>query len=217
MIKKFQVLFLLIFVASCSGYRFQGKSNPFAQYSIRSISVPMFYNKSNLGNVSGVFTQEIFRTLTDFKDLKINIGKKKSDAVLIGIIDSSAKRKDSILTETSRSVKSNFGSDVIGDKRDDFVVPSANRVNMNLRIIVIKHPTEEEIKFLQTNIGKNAISSKIIFNEEMSLANSYLLKKYSGEPIKVIGSQNDGLYRESIKLLAKQAADNFRNMILYAF
>ncbi len=53
---------------SCSGYRFQSKSNPFAQYGIRSISVPMFYNKSNFADVSGPFTREIYKTLLEFKN-----------------------------------------------------------------------------------------------------------------------------------------------------
>ena len=208
---------LFIFITSCAGYRFQEKTNPFSQYAIRSISVPMFYNHSNMGNITGPFTKEIYKTLTQFNDLILYSGDRPADAVLIGIIESDDKRRDSIITATSAKAKGGFGKDVIGDKRDDFIVPSSNSIFMYLRVIVIKHPTPEEIKYLQTDLGIKALSSKIIFNERMSLSTTYSLKKYQGEPISVLGTQNNGIYRQSIDTLAKQAANNFRDMILYAF
>jgi len=122
-----------------------------------------------------------------------------------------------INTTTSTNTESGFGDNVLGKNREDFVIPSSNSINMYLRIIVIKHPTNEEIKFLQTEYGDKALSSKIIFNERMSLSTVYSLKQYEGESISVLGTQNEGLFRQSIDLLAKKAADNFRDMILYAF
>ena len=177
----------------------------------------MFYNKSNLGSYSGLFTKEIFYTLTEFNDLNLVSDQGMSDAVLIGVLESSEMRKDSIRTHGSQSVEEHFGADVIGENRNQFTVPRANEIKMSLRIIVIKHPTKSEIEFLQTGLGASAISSKVIFNEKIPLSTVYNLKKYQGENISVLGTQNRGVYRESMKLLAKQAADNFRNMILYAF
>lgn len=211
------VLVIFIFFVSCAGYRFQDKSNPFAQYSISSLSIPMFYNQSSLGNVSGRFTKEIFNTLTPFNDLILHTGDKNSDAVLIGIIESDEKRRDLLTTQTSTSAQSGFGRDVIGDKRDDFLIPSSNAIKMYLRIIVIKHPTPEEIKFLQTEYGDKVLSSKIVFNERISLSTAYGLKQYQGEAISVLGTQNEGLYLQAIDILANQAAESFRDMILYAF
>lgn len=168
--------------------------------------------------MAGLFSKEILYTLTDYSDLEIKPGGEPADAVLIGIIDSRDEVRDTILTNTSRSVESNFGSEVLGEgKRFDFVVPESNSVRLDLRIIVIKHPTKEEIKFLQTRYGNKVLSSKIIFNETIPLGSGYVLKKYTGEAISVLGSQNQGVYMLSMQALAKQAANNFRSMILYAF
>lgn len=209
--------FFCLFLLSCSGYRFQSNKNPFAQYSIKTLSVPMFYNKSNLGNVSGAFTTKIFRTLTPYSGLTLIEGNGPADAVLIGVIESNEKRKDSILTETSRFVDGSFGNDFLEGKRNDFLVPSSLRVMANLRIMVIKHPTQEEIEFLQTDTGAKALSSKVIFNEVIPLSAVVPLKRRSGESISVIGSQNRGVYKVGIDRMATQAALNFKNMILYAF
>ncbi len=178
--------------------------------------IPLFYNKSNYANISGIFTKEIYHTLVGYKDLKLSAGKDKSDAVLIGILESPAKMSDSISSTGVKSVKNTYGEDALGD-REDFFVPTFNNMRVSLRLIVIKHPTANEIKFLQTQMGKGALNSKIIFNESIGLDRGYLLKQLDGESVKVLGTQNDGLERENLKLLAKQAADSFRNMILYAF
>lgn len=215
---KFISLFPVIFLLSCAGYRFQESQNPFSQYSIKSLSVPMFYNKSNLGNVTGLFTKKIFHTLTSFNDLDLLVGENPSaDAVLLGIIESGDKKRDSLKTETSRFVSDSFGNEVLNEKRNDFVVPSSNRVSGYLRVIVIKHPTKEEIEFLQSDYGSMALSSKVIFNERIALSSVYNLKQHQGEAISVVGTQNQGVYNQSMEQLAEQAADNFRNMILYAF
>lgn len=211
------ILILSLFISSCSGYRFQKKTNPFSQYGIRSISVPMFYNHSSFNNVSGMFTKEIFSTLTEFKDLRITSGRSASDAVLIGIVESDLKHKESTRTKASKSVKNTYGNEVIGEKREDFFIASVNEIRVSLRIIVIKHPTREEIEFLQTEMGQNALNSRIIFNERISIAESYNLKELQGEATKVLGAQNRGLKKATLDNLAKSAAGNFKDMILYAF
>jgi hypothetical protein len=81
----------------------------------------------------------------------------------------------------------------------------------------MKHPTKQEIKFIQSDYGNMVLNSKIIFNERINLSTVINLKQYQGEPIAVLGTQNTGLYRQSIELLSKQAATNFKDMILYAF
>ncbi len=211
------LLFILISWQSCAGYRFQKKSNPFAQYSIRSISVPMFYNHSNFSNVSGVFTKEVFQTLLEFKDLQLKTAGEPSDAVLVGIIYSPKNKADSVTPVSSKKVKNAFGEDSIGPNRQDFVVSSVNQIKLRLKVIVIKHPTQEEIEFLQKNIGQNAISSKIIFNDEISLTANYQLKELRGEATKVIATQNRGVEKQRLNDMAKQAATGFKDMILYAF
>ena len=208
---------LIVFLTSCAGYRFQTKENPFAQYGIKSVSVPMFYNHSNFSNVSPMFTREVYRKLLDFKKLKVKSGHVLADAVLIGIILSPKLRKDSVSVLSSKEASNAFGEDSIGSNRKDFSVTSVSEINLSLRVMVIKHPSPAEIEFLQNNISAQALSSKIIFNETIPLKVSYQHKELSGTGTKVLATQNRGIEKQRLNDLAMKAADNFKDMILYAF
>ena len=87
--------------------------------------------------------------------------------LLLGIIESSQKRKDSQIATGSAGIKNTYGEDVLGAKRDDFNLPRANKIKLTLRIVVIKHPTDSEIKFFQTDLSSKVLSSKVIFNERI--------------------------------------------------
>ncbi len=84
---------VFIFFFSCAGYQFKSKDNPFAQYGIKKIYVPMFYNHTNVPQVSASFTKEITRTLLEFKKLRIVDNPKSADAVLVGIVESRLKKE----------------------------------------------------------------------------------------------------------------------------
>lgn len=211
------ICLLLSLLSGCAGYRFQSKFNPFAQYGIKSISVPMFYNKSNFADVSGPFTKEIYKTLLEFKNLKLSTTPERADAVLIGIVESRAKRKESIVVRNRKRAEAVFGSDSLGEERQDFIVPSVNQIGLRLRVVVIKHPTPTEIKFFQTQFSKSVLSSKVIFNETFELSRSYNLKELRDEGIAVLGSQNRGVEKQQIQWMAEGAAQSFKDMILYAF
>ena len=204
-----KLLLIVFLLASCAGYKFRKRENPFTQFGVNSLSVPMFYNHSNLHNVSGVFTQRIFSTMTEYKGLKLYEGNRPADATLIGIIESSQKRRDSVLPENYKSTKNTYGEDFFDDKREHFLLPSSNRIRLQIRIIVIKHPTPEEIKFLTSSFGRKGTSSKVIFNEVIKLTDVYNLQENEGAGIEVLGSQNRGVQRNSIEGLALKAASNF--------
>lgn len=212
-------LLTLLLLTSCAGYKFQDKSNPFAQYGIKSLYVPMFYNHGNLGNVNSKLTEEIMQTLLEFKDLKLKQDINTADAVLLGIVTTKEKRKDTIQTISRKSVENIYEEEAFGIKstREDFYVPSVNRIRFDLRVIVIKHPTKEEIKFLQTELGEKFLSSKVIFNERIRLSEDYALKELSETSIDVIGTQNRGVEKQTFDTMAKEAASSFKEMILYAF
>lgn len=215
--KKLLILFSLLLICSCADYRYQKQDNPFAQYGIKSLTVPMFYNHSNFSNVSASFTREVFQMLAGFKGLRIESGKKSTDATLIGIISSRDGVRESRLANNTRGIKGIFGDDYL-EGRNDFFVPSSNTLSMSLRVIVMKHPTEEEIKFLKSGIGEaRMISSKIIFTEVIPVSASFTREIFSGAGNKVIGTQNRGAQKKTIKMMAKNAAVSFRDMILYAF
>lgn len=210
-------LIIALISGSCADYRFQKLDNPFYQYGINSISIPMFYNQSNFSNVSPAFTKEVYKMLSGFKGLKAQTGKNNSDATLIGIIESKDSLKESRTATDPRSVKNIADSD-LGTQRGDFYVPSTNTLSMVLHVIVIKKPSLEEIKLLQSNLGKaNFISSKIIFKESIPVSTSFTREILTGSSAVVNHSQNMGAQRKSIYTMAKTTAETFREMILYAF
>jgi hypothetical protein len=210
-------LFIMLFSSSCADYRFQTLDNPFYQYGINSISVPMFYNQSNFANVSPAFTKEVYKMLSGFKGLKAQGGNANSDATLIGIIESQDSRKQSRLATNPRSVENIAGSD-LGGKRGDFAIPATNTLSLRLRVIVIKKPSKEEINLLKSNLGKQEfISSKIIFKETIPISASFTREFLTGDASSVNHSQNLGAQRNSLFAMARSASQSFREMILYAF
>lgn len=211
-------LFVLCFIllSGCANYRLTNTSNPFEQYGIKSLHIPMFYNHSSLPNVSNVFTTNIINTLTGFEDLKLGKSASEADAVLIGIVLSEKKLNDVDEPIGKRSVKNTY-KDALGANRDDFNLPTSSHLKLNLRIIVIKRPSLAELKFLQTKYGQHASSNKIIFNEVITTSSTYLLKELDEKGLNVLGTQNRGTRKFAISNLATQAASSFKDIILYAF
>ncbi len=211
-------LLLLIILTGCSGYRFAQQENPLAQYGIQSISIPMFYNYSNISEASGEFTRETYRLFTNFSGLRIVSGySDKTDAVLIGIIKGPEK-----ISESNRGgslqVAQQKAPIAIGDVRQDFYVPVTNSTIASLHIIVIKKPTEEDIALLKSGMGEMVqLNSKVIFNDVIPLNQSSTREYLDGEAVSVVGTQNLGVQRRVIKNLAEQAALSVRDIILYAF
>ena len=213
----FTITLQLILFQGCAGYRYQEKSNPFAQYGIKSIHIPLFYNHSNLANTSAIFTREIYGLMSEFKGLQIQGSKAGADATLIGIIESADRLNETIVNRGLRVAKS-VASESIGSKRGDFYVPSSSNVQLALRIVVIKNPTENEIKLLRSEFGKNVpVSSKVIFNEQIRVNTSYNREYFDGDGGNVHATLNRGAINNSLDLMAKNAASSFRDMILYAF
>lgn len=219
-----KIILIIAILTGCSGYKLRSKKNPFSQYGISSLSIPMFHNFSNLPNASAIFTKEIFNSMLDYRELTVRSGFQGTDAVLVGIIESGAKKKNTIITDSQKEVSNIYGEDFIGEGREDLILPTSNRMRLNLRVVIIKHPTKEELDFLKTSIAKDAMGSKIIFNETIALNGRYNLREILGENdaetrrnIQVLGTQNRGVQQESLKSLAQKAASSFEDMILYAF
>lgn len=214
---RYYLLLSLLLVASCADYRYQKQDNPFSQYGIKTLSIPMFYNQSNFNNISPVFTKEIYKILSGFKGLELRSGKKNADATLIGIVGSASSLKDSRSGANPRAAKSILGEN-FANNRNDFAIPSTNNLAVSLKIIVMKHPTEEEIKLLSSDLGNaQVINSKIIFNDIIPISGSFTREIFGPEGAEVIATQNRGAQKNTIKGMAQSAAVSFRDMILYAF
>lgn len=209
---------MLLILFGCSGYRFSQQENPLSQYGIQSLSVPMFYNYSNLSEIHGDFTRETYRLLTGFSGLRlINGYRPEADAVLIGILKTPDKIAETQRASNLRLAQDKAGN-AIGNKRENFYIPGTSDVNLYLQVIVIKKPTDEELALLKSGIGeKIRATSRIIFNEMIPLRMTYTREVLDNSGVQVVGTQNYGVQRKSLRNLAEQAAINVRDMILYAF
>ncbi len=209
-----KLLLLIFFFTSCAGYNLVSRTNPFEQYNISTLAVPMFYNNTNLAGVSALFTGEVINVLSPFNGLKI-VSKDNADAHLIGIITSADKRSETIKGINKKSAK-NLYEDQIGG-RDDFFLYSSNRISLSVRFILIKHPTKEQIKLLKNLDQGKLLSSKILLDEKINISQSFNLKELDEAGVDVLGTQNKGLERKAIELLAQKAATDFKEIILYAY
>ncbi len=214
-----KILFLsFLLVVSCSGYRYTQTANPFEQYGIDSLSIPMFYNFSNQPELASSFTRETYKLMSGFSGLKLKSGFSNStDAVLIGIIRSAEKVADTLRSETPR-VASAVAPQAVGSNRPEFYVPGITRVALMLQVVVIKRPTTEEIELLQSELGTRIpAQGKILFNETFNLSEAYNREYLDGEAVGVVGTQNAGALRRTKETLALKAAEQIRDMIIYAF
>lgn len=211
-------LICLMFMVSCSGFRYGQTSNPFQQYGVDSLSLPMFYNFSSLPEVSSSFTRETYKLLSGFSGLKLKSGWSRSaDAVMVGIIRS-PERLTETLVPTNLRVAQGVAPDKIGTERPEFYVPGATVVYLSLQVIVIKRPTEDELALLQSDLGqKLPAQGKILFNETFHLTEAFNREYLDKEAVSVVGTQNAGALRRTKETLAMKAAEQIRDMILYAF
>lgn len=208
---------MTLFLVSCAGYRFQTSNQFFSQHGVYTLYVPMFYNKTPFSGVSPVFTREIYSVLRQFPNLKIVGSLEGADAVLIGIIESNRDITKATTTKTLRLAKSVAPTNV-GDGRQDFYIPSTSNVTMGLRLIMVKGPSAQMISILQSDIGKQAgVSSKIIFNEVISVTGVYNREYLDEQGGEVVATQNRGAQKNIINNMAAEAATSFENMVIYAF
>lgn len=205
-------------MASCSGYRYTQGDNPFQQYGVDSLSVPMFYNYSSMPEVASSFTRETYKLLTGFSGLRLRSGWSTStDAVLIGIIRSDEKLRD-VVTPQDLRVAQGVAKENIGTQRPEFYVPGASRVSLTLQVIVVKRPTSEELTLLRSELGpKLPAQGKILFNESFHLDERFNREIFDEEGGSVVATQNAGVLRRTKDTLALRAAEQIRDMILYAF
>lgn len=209
---------LLGLLASCSGYRYTQTANPFQQYGVDSLAVPMFYNYSSVPEVASSFTRETYKLLTGFSGLRLRSGWVTStDAVLIGIIRSQEKLND-VLQPKNLRVAQGVAEENIGDQRPDFYVPGSTQVNLMIQVVVVKRPSAEELALLRSELGpKLPPQGKILFNETFSLNETFNREFFDREGGSVVATQNAGALRRTKDTMALRAAEQIRDMILYAF
>jgi hypothetical protein len=223
--ERFIYLFSLCFLFGCTGYHFNNATNPLIGYDIRSVSVPMFVNQSVMPQMAGLMTKEIVLSLKDFSGLKvINGDQSDSDAVLLGIVESGNHYSEVIQTtstaytntDTNKNIKKSIGN------RQDFYYPATTAYTMQLRVILIKRPTKDEIDFLQKNtLGLAKYHPKVVLTEILPITGSFTRVVYdnltpnSGGEVNFV--KNKGILEKSLQDSCLQTAKNFKQVVLNAF
>lgn len=210
----------MIFLSSCAGYNIKYESNPFLEYNISSVTVPMFLNRTVLPGISGSVTTQIKRVLHQDTSLKIYSGNdKRADAVLVGILDSADNRSEVIISNgsvfTDGSLEKSIGS------RNQFYISNANRYGLTLKLVLIKKPTKQDMILLQSSLGEFLSGPKVVFHKTFSLTGSFSRVVKSTEDSDSAGivnfTTNKEVFRKSIDQMARSAAGRFQEEILYAF
>lgn len=216
---RFFYIFLLIFLTSCAGYHFNNNNNnPLIGYDIRTISVPMFINRSVLPQLSGPMTQEIILALKDFSGLRVfNGNSNESDAVLIGIIDSPDHYSDAVKTATSTFTSGDVQK-LIGS-RAPFYYPSTTAYQFSVKFIIIKRPSSEEIDFVTKNsLSISKLHPKVVLTDDIPVTGSFsrvVSDTRSGGEVNFV--KNQGVFEKSLQDSCVQTAKNFKQVVLNAF
>ena len=216
---RLMVLCSLFFLGSCTGYQFRQVQNPFYHFGIRSLSVPMFVNKSAIPNISNPFTREIFLLLSHYSGLEVYSGlKKDKDAVLIGIISSGPKVSD-VFSQSGRT----FLSKETLPGRSPFYVTSNTNYKLNLRIVIIKKPDPNLINLIKGPWGEQVIqNSRIVLDENFPLTSSFVRSVSVGEEGSADSrvanfTKSKSWFQITVQELAESTSERFRKEVLNAF
>ncbi len=211
-------LFTVILFYSCAGYHVNYNDNPLLSYDIKTLSVPMFINRSVFAHVASPMTQEVVKVLNQYHDLKVIPGEDlKADGVLVGIIESDEKISEVLKTKSQGFSE---GKESTG-RRLDFYYPNEQTYKLRLRIVLIKNPSENELKLLNSNFSDfMKLNSKVIIDEKIDLSNSF--SRVANDATATGGGdvnfvKNEGIFERSIQDVSRNAATSFRDLILNAF
>lgn len=219
----FFYILISFFLVGCAGYHFNTTNNPLIGYDIKSISVPMFVNRSVLPHMSGMMTKEIVMALKDFPGLKvINGDSSESDAVLLGIVESEDHYADVVQTTESAFTSGDKKIEQSIGRRTPFYYPSKTAYQLRLRIILIKRPSKEEIDFVTKNtLGFAKLHPKVVLEEEVPIQGSFSrvtsdsITTTSGGELNFV--KNKGIFEKSLQDSCIQTAKNFKQVVLNAF
>lgn len=208
-------------MAGCAGYRIKKEPNPFAQYDIESLAIPMFINRSAFPLVSGYFTSEIRMMLSEFPELKLSGGEGESeDAVLVGIIDSPQSLVDALTTTGTVFVSDDLKSS-IGD-RPAFYLPTQGTANLYLTLVLIKKPTNQDRELMTSHfLPYLDRHPRVVFRETFDLNSSFVrsIQETLGpdSPGAVNATRNKKILDRALRDMALQASSRFKQVVIYAF
>lgn len=214
-------IFILFLLTCCSGYRVRDNGNPFARFGIHSVAIPMFVNHSGLPNVSSPLTKEITLMLSRFTKLKIYPGEyEDADAVLVGMITSNQYLRSVVTTNTHTYITGNLKKSI--GPRNEFYVPRTSNISLNLRLVLIKGPSKNDRKLIESNLQHliNANPKKIL-NESINLKGHFsrtVHDNISNDSGGVVNfTKTKKIMESTIESMAKSAASTFKHVVLNVF
>ncbi len=223
--KKLFFLLLLtsFFISGCAGYRFRNNENPFKEYGIKTLAVPMFLNRSIFPNLNAKLTREIRSMLGQYNDLKIVFGAgQAADAVLVGVLRSADKYKDAYkvsgTTFTTGLLKESIG------ERNQFNIPIGTSYSFSVQMALIKRPSKEELDLVKSELGPFIQQHpKVIFNESLNMSKSYshiVADNIGEDPDRggvVNATKNNAIFNRSLDEVSQEFSNTFREVIINAF
>lgn len=181
----------------------------------------MFVNNTVYSGVSAPFTREITRLFSSFPRLKISTSSNtKSDAIVLGIINS-PKRYATAMQTTATKFTAGELEESTGN-RSQFYVPTASSYRVDIRVIMIKNPTTEDIRLLSSKVGglvKN--HPKVVFNQAF-----FYTGNFNRESKDTITSDSGGIvnysktkryFEQTLDGLAVQAARDLEDLVINVF
>lgn len=208
------------FVA-CSGYQFVENDNPLAIHGVRSVSVPMFINKSPVANVGSMVTKEITLLLSSYPGLKVHSGEDlSSDAILIGIVGGEQKLSDLVQTTerkfTSGDLKKSLGT------RKEFYVPTGSSMNLTVQFMLIKNPKRQDIELAKSELKDIFVTHpRVVLNQSLNFQASFTRVVDGTETIDSPGlvnmTKNKAIMDRALKDGSKSLAQQFKDVVLNAF
>lgn len=210
------ILSVLTFIQGCAGYAFKKQNNPFEHYGIRSISVPNFYNKSQLPRASSILTSQFIEMMSQFKGLKVYTGENSNaDAYLIGIVRSDNEKVKTYFADTVQLASTVAGNNI--GTREDFLIPSRTRVMATLELYLIRNSNYSQVQYLLNKTPVLFENVEVVFARNMALQFRFQRQLLSGEAQAVNQTQSMGSYDQSLRTTAQEVAQSFRSEMLLTF
>lgn len=220
-VRFFSLLFVLLALTSCAGYHVNTNNNPLIGYDIRSVAVPMFINRSVIPELAAPLTREITFALNDYSGLRVFSGDNEAaDAVLIGVIESRDHYNEVVQTTqelfSESTIKTSTGS------RSPFYYPVKTSYQFDLKIILIKRPSKEELQLLTTDLGQfMKVNPKVVLMDTIQLTGSFSRAVGETTTPNAVGKtnfvKNKGIFERSVQDTAISAAQTFKQVVLNAF
>ncbi len=219
LIKLLPIVFVFLLSISCSGYKVVENKSSFKKYGIDSISIPMFFNKSTLADVSAKFTTSFTQELYSIPDLEIKSpNSKTNDAYLIGIVRSAPNESGTLvrgdLAAKIKDLAPNRG------QGNENLLPITNILKLKIDLFLIRRSPESNslISALRSKRYPELLAShpSIVLKKTIPISTTVIREVYD-EDFVVNSTQNHGILNKVIKSEAKKAALTFKESINYVF